>query len=166
MIVLGAVLGTEWFVRCTATCRVPETLGRVILAPGREQILLMGLVSSVKHWNPTFTHWLLFVWKQVILNLFYLFLSTRIPGSDPMCHWGFWAWMQSSRVSNSGQHNWDPSWGLWLNQHHLGVDSSSSCHTQLGCGGSARGEAKQRWRFNSQNPHPRRGGRMWNWFMC
>lgn len=35
----------------TATYSVPQTLGRVFLAPGREQILLIGPVSPVKHWN-------------------------------------------------------------------------------------------------------------------
>lgn len=66
----------------TATYSVPQTLGRVFLAPGREQILLMGPVSPVKHWNLTLTHWLLSVWKQVMFYLFYLFLSTWIPGLD------------------------------------------------------------------------------------
>lgn len=152
MIVLGADLGTEWFVRYTATQCAPQTLGRVFLAPGREQILLMGPVSPEKLWNVTFTHWL-FVWNQVMLYLFYLFLFTWIPGLDPMCHWGLWALMQSSRVHKSGKHNWDPSWGLWLNQPQLRVDPFSS----VGCGGTARCEAKQKWRFNSQDPHPRMG---------
>lgn len=134
--------------RYTATCGSPQTLGRVFLAPGREQILLMGPVSPVKHWNLTFTHWLLSVWEQVMLYLFNLFLSTWIlcvpEDSELGCRVQEFLTLGSTTETPPEVSDLTSTSCGWI---PLAPTTLSS----------ARCEAKQRWRFNSQDPHPRRG---------